>query len=129
MTNVPLIIMPAPKLKPLVTDTVGLALAHDSAALHVGGTAQYIDDMREPEGTLHVAPSYAASAAKGRITAIDLEQVKAYPGVVAVLTADDIPGANDCSPSAGDDPILAKDEITFHGQVIFAVIAQTRDVA
>src|SRR5205823_10758399 len=36
---------------------------------------------------------------------------------------------NDCSPSAGDDPILAKDEIIFHGQVIFAVVAETRDAA
>src|SRR5207244_6991363 len=40
--------MPAPKFKPLVTDTVGLALAHDSAALHTRGAAQYVDDMREP---------------------------------------------------------------------------------
>jgi xanthine dehydrogenase large subunit len=121
--------MPAPRLKPLVTDTVGLALAHDSAALHVRGAAQYIDDMREPEDTLHLAPGYAASAAKGRITAIDLDRVTSHPGVVAVLTSKDIPGVNDCSPSAGDDPLLAKGEIAFHGQVIFAVVAETRDAA
>ena len=36
------------------TQTVGKGLAHDSAALHVQGTALYIDDMREPEGLLHV---------------------------------------------------------------------------
>jgi xanthine dehydrogenase large subunit len=117
------------KLKPLATDTVGLALAHDSAELHVKGAALYIDDMREPEGTLHVAPGFAARGAKGRIATVDLDRVKRCPGVVAVLTADDIPGINDCSPGAGDDPILADREIVFHGQVIFAVVAQTRDAA
>ena len=52
---------------------------------------------------------------------------QAAPGVVAVLTAADIPGINDCSPAAGDDPILADGRIVFHGQVIFAVVAETRD--
>ncbi len=75
------------------------ALAHDSAARHVQGAAIYIDDMREPEGTLHVAPGYAAEGACGRIATLDLEAVRAAPGVVAVLTADDIPGINDCSPA------------------------------
>jgi xanthine dehydrogenase large subunit len=49
--------------------------------------------------------------------------------VIRVLTAADIPGLNDCSPSLRDDPILADGRIEFHGQVIFAVIAATRDAA
>lgn len=118
-----------PRLKPFITDTVGLALAHDSAELHVRGAAVYVDDIREPEGTLHLAPGYAVSGAKGRIVATDFEAVKAFPGVVAVLTASDIPGFNDCSPVAGDDPILAEGEIIFHGQVVFAVVAESRDAA
>ena len=111
------------------TDAVGLSLAHDSAALHVQGTATYIDDMREPEGLLHVEPGYAREGARGRIKSIDLDAVRKYPGVVAVLTAKDIPGVNDCSPSVGGDPILADGEIEFHGQVVFAVAAETRDAA
>jgi xanthine dehydrogenase large subunit len=109
--------------------SVGLALAHDSAALHVQGTAVYIDDMREPEGTLHVAPGYARDGAAGRIVNIDLDAVRRAPGVIAVLTAADIPGHNDCSPAFGDDPIFAADHIDFHGQVIFAVVATTREQA
>lgn len=120
--------MPA-EVKRFTTETVGLALAHDSAALHVQGRAIYIDDMREPEGTLHVAPGYAADGAKGRITRCDLDAVRSYPGVVAVLTAADIPGVNDCSPAMGDDPIFAEGEILFHGQVVFAVVAETHDQA
>ena len=104
---------------------VGLALPHDSAERHVRGSASYVDDIREPAGTLHVAPGYA-EATCGRLRAVDLEPVRRAPGVVAVLLASDIPGANECSPSIGGDPILAESEILFHGQVVFAVAATSR---
>jgi len=109
--------------------SVGLALAHDSAARHVRGSAAYIDDLPEPAGTVHVAPGYAHGAACGPIRSIDLDAVRAVPGVMTVLTAADIPGTNDCSPIFGDDPILAAGEVLFHGQVVFAVVADTRDTA
>ena len=109
--------------------SVGRALAHDSAARHVRGSAAYVDDLPEPAGTLHVAPGHAGTAARGPIRSIDLDAVRAFPGVLAVLTAADIPGANDCSPSFGDDPVLATGEILFHGQVVFAVVAATREAA
>ena len=109
--------------------SVGRALAHDSALGHVQGTARFIDDVPEPAALVHVAPGHAAHAARGRITALDLDAVRAAPGVVAVLTAADIPGRNDCSPVFGDDPILAEDRIAFHGQVVFAVAALSRDEA
>jgi xanthine dehydrogenase large subunit len=114
-------------MKQLPTRTVGQPLAHDSAVLHVAGSATYIDDIREPDGVLHVVPGYARDAAKGKLLKVDLEAVRGAPGIVAVLTAADIPGVNDCSPALGDDPIFAKGEIAFHGQVIFAVVAETRD--
>ena len=41
----------------------------------------------------------------------------------------DVPGANDCSSAFGDDPIVASDEVLSHGQVVFAVVAETRDAA
>jgi len=109
--------------------TVGKPFAHDSAELHVTGRAVYIDDMPEPEGLLHVAPGFARDASCGRITSLDLSAVEASPGVVKVLTAKDIPGRNDCSPSLGDDPIFAESDIVFHGQVVFAVVAETREAA
>ena len=61
--------------------------------------------------------------------ALDLDAVRKLPGVVAVLTAADIPGRNDVSPVMGDDPMLAADTIEFDGQVVFAVVAETRDIA
>ena len=104
---------------------VGAAIAHDSAERHVRGSATYVDDIREPAGTLHVAPGYAGATC-GRIRIVDLDSVRRAPGVVAVLLASDIPGANECSPSVGGDPILADTEILFHGQAVFAVAATSR---
>ncbi|MFK7902170.1 MAG: xanthine dehydrogenase molybdopterin binding subunit [Nitratireductor sp.] len=107
---------------------VGKSVEHDSARLHVSGTATYIDDILEPAGTLHIAPGLS-NIAKGKIKNIDLSLVEASQGVVRVLTAKDVVGLNDCSPSIGGDPIFAEKVISFHGQIIFAVIAQTRDQA
>jgi xanthine dehydrogenase large subunit len=78
---------------------------------------------------VHVYPGFAGDAARGTITALDLAAVRSAAGVIAVLTARDIPGVNDCSPSVGGDPILADGEIIYHGQPVFAVVAETREAA
>jgi xanthine dehydrogenase large subunit len=111
------------------TKTVGHTLAHDSASLHVQGSAAYVDDMREPEGTVHVYPGFAKDGALGAISRLDLDAVSKAPGVIRVLTRTDIPGVNDCAPVFGGDPILADGRIMFHGQVVFAVVAETREAA
>ena len=102
---------------------------HDSATKHVTGSADYTDDIAEPVGTLHayLGVSDVAHAKLGRV---DLSAVLAAPGVVGVLTADDIPGHNDVSPTGlNDEPVFPTDTIQFHGQPLFAVIAETRDDA
>ena len=105
------------------------AIAHDSARKHVTGAAIYIDDIAEPAGTLHAAAGLS-SKAHARIRAMDLSAVRAAPGVVAVLTAEDISGVNDVSPiGAGDDPVFARDVVEFHGQALFAVVAETHEDA
>jgi xanthine dehydrogenase large subunit len=103
-------------------------LPHDSGAKHVQGTAEYIDDIPEPIGTLHIAVG-GAPVARGTIRHVDLADVEAAPGVVAVITAAHIPGKNDISPASADEPVFAYDRIDFHNQPIFAVIATTRDAA
>jgi len=104
------------------------SLRHDSADRHVTGAAPYIDDIREPDGMLHVVPG-GSPVAHGRLRNLDLTAVSAAPGVVAVLTVADIPATNDVSPVAGDDPLFAADTVSFHGQPLFAVVAETRDAA
>ena len=56
--------------------------------------------------------------------------MRAAPGVVGVLTANDIPGVNDVSPTGrNDEPIFATEKVEFWGQPMFAVVAETRDAA
>jgi xanthine dehydrogenase large subunit len=102
--------------------SVHTALPHDSALRHVTGTALYTDDLPAPAGTLHLCFGLS-DRAHARIAALDLSAVRAAPGVVAVLTAADLPGANDVSPSVHDEPLLATGEVHFHGQPMFLVIA------
>jgi xanthine dehydrogenase large subunit len=101
---------------------------HDSARLHVSGAAAYVDDIREPQGTLHLAVGMADKA-HGTLRGLDLSAVRAADGVVVALTAADIPGKNDIAPVFADEPLLAFDEILFHGQALFVVAATTRDAA
>jgi xanthine dehydrogenase large subunit len=102
---------------------------HDSGHKHVAGAADYADDLPEPQGMLHLCLGLS-SVAHGRLKRVDLEAVRAAPGVVLVLTAADIPGVNDISPThRHDEPILAEDVVQFAGQPIFVVAAETRDQA
>ncbi|NKJ35690.1 xanthine dehydrogenase molybdopterin binding subunit [Rhizobium sp. SG570] len=102
---------------------------HDSAHKHVAGTAVYIDDIPEPTGTLHAGLGLS-TVAHGILKSVDLSAVRTAPGVVTVLTHEDVPGLNDISPSnMHDDPVLAAGKVEFHGQPIFCVIAETREQA
>src|SRR5262249_21909185 len=102
---------------------------HDSAAKQVAGRAEYVDDLTEPEGTLHGYLGLSVKA-HAEIAAIDLAAVRKAPGVVGVLTAADIPGENDVSSvHAHDEPVFAETHVVYHGQPIFCVIGVTRDAA
>lgn len=130
--------LPASLLEPLLQPAeeaaqragarVGISRPHESAHLHVAGTAAYIDDLPELAGTLHCALGLSP-VAHGRLKAMALERIRALPGVVAVLSAADIPGLNDCGSIVHDDPILSDGELRYLGQPVFAVIARTRDAA
>ena len=114
------------------TTLTGLAHSgtiHDSAIKHVTGRAEYTDDLAEPYGLIH-AYLGLSQCAHGTITGMDFTDTLAHPGVLGVLTADDLPGVNDVSPNGkNDDPVFADGKVLFWGQPVFAVIAETRDQA
>ncbi|MBA4340971.1 MAG: xanthine dehydrogenase molybdopterin binding subunit [Methylibium sp.] len=107
---------------------VGASHRHESAHLHVSGEARYTDDIPEAQGTLHAALGLSPLA-HGRLLGIDVELIRRQPGVLAVFTAADIPGENNCGPLIHDDPILASDELRYLGQPVFLVVASERSLA
>jgi xanthine dehydrogenase large subunit len=110
------------------TVVAGHTQRHESAHLHVSGAAHYIDDIPLPANTLHAALG-VSRVAHGRILSMDLAPVAAAPGVVAVITSRDLPGANNYGPILADDPIFADTLVEYAGQSIFAVVATTYDAA
>jgi len=107
---------------------VGQPLNHDSALAHVTGQAIYVDDLPEPANMLHLAFGRSTEA-HAKIVSMDLSAVRAFAGVSAVFTADDIVGKNDVSPVAGDDPLFAEETVNYHGQALFVVAADSQQIA
>ncbi len=107
---------------------VHTSVRHDSAERHVAGRALYIDDIPEPRDLLHVVLGMSERA-HARVVSLDLSAVRAAPGVIDVVCAKDIPGTNDVSPVAGDDPLFADGLVQYVGQSLFAVAAETREQA
>ena len=120
----------APNLKAeRISGGVATDRRHDSAHKHVTGTAIYIDDMPEPAGLLHACLGLS-TVAHAKVLSMDLDAVRTAPGVRLVLTGKDMPGSNDISTTGRhDEPVLADGLVQFHGQPIFAVVAETREQA
>ena len=108
--------------------SMGKPLPHDSAPMHVTGAARYIDDIPVPADCLHLAFGLS-HVARGVISSMDLTAVRTAPGVVRVITAADLPGVNDISSAAHDEPLLAPGEVHYHGQPIFLVVATSHRLA
>lgn len=102
---------------------VGKNVPHDSAALQVAGSAQYIDDRLEFPNQLHL---YArmSDRAHARITKLDVSPCYEIEGVTLVITAQDVPGELDIGPILPGDPLLADGVVEYVGQAILAVAAK-----
>ena len=109
----------------LPSSAQGRELAHESAVLHVTGEAVYTDDIPELRGTLYAA-LVMSPVAHGELIGegIDRDAILAEHGVVAVFTARDIPGENNCGPIIHDDPFLAVGKVEFLGQAVAVVVAR-----
>ena len=101
---------------------------HESAVGHVTGRAAYTDEQPLPEGMLSLYPVQSPHA-HARIRGIDADRALALPGVVAVLTAADIPGENDTGPIRHDEPLIPMDSVEFHGQAVAWVLAEDEATA
>lgn len=110
--------------------TLGQSIPHDSAPGHVTGSAPYVEDLPPRHGELW-ADFAGAPVAAGRLVSVDASEALAYPGVVAVYTQQDLPvgGVNKFGPIFHDELFLVEDEISYIGQPIAVVAAESRDAA
>jgi xanthine dehydrogenase D subunit len=94
-----------------------------------------------PDGTPKVSGGFAFSSdlhhdrmlwgrtlrsphAHARIRSIDTSKAAAMPGVVCVLTADDVPGNPNYGLEHTDQPVFARDVVRYHGEAVAAVAAE-----
>ncbi|MBA2662069.1 MAG: molybdopterin-dependent oxidoreductase [Bradymonadaceae bacterium] len=103
-------------------------MKHYDAILHVRGESEYVDDVTPPAGMLHAAV-FASNVAHGRIVSLDLEAARASDGVVAILTASDIPGANQIGGVIEDEALLAEGHVHFQGEPVALVVAESFEQA
>ncbi len=101
---------------------VGKPTIHDSAEMHVSGTAHYTDDLPVLNNTLHIA-LVKSPVAHGVVNTINV------PDDMLTITADDIKGKNTLNPVWGDDPIFSDKLVEYVGQPILGVLAKSHDNA
>ncbi len=112
---------------------IGARMARPEAQRLVAGHGRYTDDIAVG-GVGHVA-FLRSPYAHARIRKMDIAAAEAAPGVIAVVTADDLAGV--CAPwqtrlvpipshVAPSEFPLARGEATFQGQPVVAVVAQSR---
>ncbi|MCC6540791.1 MAG: molybdopterin-dependent oxidoreductase [Flavobacteriales bacterium] len=99
----------------------------DSAG-HVTGRSLYLDDIPEQQGTLYAVP-YDAPTAHAHIKKLDVSKATASPGVVRILTYEDVPGENQIGGIIPDEPLFAGHEIHFWGMPVALIIATSEDIA
>ncbi|XP_060224379.1 aldehyde oxidase 4 isoform X2 [Meriones unguiculatus] len=101
-------------------DPVGHPIMHQSAIKHATGEAIYVDDMPPIDQELFLAV-VTSTRAHARITSLDVSEALACPGVVDVITAEDVPGDNNYS----GEIFFAQIEVICVGQIVCTVAANT----
>ncbi len=105
---------------------IGAPLPRPDALAKVTGAARYPGDLVRPD-MLRLKVVFAGRP-HARIKAIDTSAALAHPGVVAVLTAADVPH-NAYGLVTPDQPVLCGDVVRFAGDRVALVVAETREAA
>jgi CO/xanthine dehydrogenase Mo-binding subunit len=109
-------------------EIIGASLPKPDARAKTTGRALYVADIARP-GMLY-GKIYRSPHAHARITAIDVSEAAAMPGVKAVVTAADIKGQNMIGMTGvKDQKVLAGDVVKFYGEAVAAVAAETKETA
>uniref|UniRef100_A0A8B9RDA7 Xanthine dehydrogenase/oxidase n=1 Tax=Astyanax mexicanus TaxID=7994 RepID=A0A8B9RDA7_ASTMX len=106
-------------------DVVGRPMMHLSALKQATGEAVYCDDIPHYENELYLA-LVTSTKAHAHIISIETAEAMAVPGVVAFISAKDIPGSNKTGPVVSDETVFADNKVTCVGHIIGAVVADTQ---
>src|SRR5438067_2693966 len=106
--------------------SIGKPVAHDSAREHVRGEAAYLADLPPLRGELTV-DFVGSPVAHGRIKSVDVEAARKGEGIVAVLTAADVPGDNQFGPVFHDEELLASEVVHYHGQPVICLAGESKE--
>ena len=101
---------------------------HESGAFHVSGEAIYIDDILI-NNQLLICKIVHSAYAHAKIKSFDLTKAKELSGIHAILSYKDLPAGNITGAIVQDELILAEDEVTFIGQGIFLIAAESKEIA
>ncbi|XP_048742317.2 xanthine dehydrogenase/oxidase-like isoform X2 [Ostrea edulis] len=116
--------VPNPEAKEIVWQPIH----HTAAKSLASGEAVFIDDM--PQYTNELSMWYVTSTrAHAKILSVDTSAALAMPGVVDYVDHRDVPGENMYGPLVHDIPLFPDKEVSFHGQPIGGIIAETREIA
>jgi aldehyde oxidoreductase len=103
--------------------TIGYSVPNKGDAIKVRGEAVYSADVYR-EGML-IGKAVWSEHPHAEIVAVDTSAARAMPGVIAVLTAQDVPGTNLHGPIIRDQPVLAEGKVRFIGESVAVVLAET----
>ncbi|XP_068446385.1 aldehyde oxidase 1-like [Clinocottus analis] len=106
-------------------DPVGRPTMHRSALSQATGEAVYCDDIPTIDGELFLV-LVTSSRAHAKITRLDVSEALRLPGVVDIITAKDIPGKKVRAAFGYEEELLAQTEVSCIGQMLCAVVADTR---
>ncbi|HEX6953798.1 MAG TPA: molybdopterin cofactor-binding domain-containing protein, partial [Agromyces sp.] len=105
---------------------VGTRMPHESAAQHATGIAAYTDDLAATRAGVLTAWPVQSEQVHARVR-LDVAPALDVPGVVHVLTADDVPGVNDAG-TKHDEPLFPA-EARYHGHALAWVLGESAEAA
>lgn len=115
------------KQRPKNNKYIGSSVIRKDVYAKVKGEPVFADDY-SAENML-IGKMLFSAHAHAKILSIDTKKAEESPGVALVLTGKDVPGRNAFGLFQAQQPVIAKDEVRYLGEVVAVVYAETREEA
>jgi xanthine dehydrogenase YagR molybdenum-binding subunit len=130
--------MPDAAPDPLIDERghVGQPISRVDGRVKVTGDAPFAAEFH-PQDMAYAVPVYS-TIARGEVTRLDTAEAAGLPGVIAVITPENMPrfkhppladGTNPRKMAASDLPVLQDSKVHWNGQPVAVVVAETLEVA